>query len=173
MTLLSIMALGGGMSSCNTSSASSAGPLIVREAPSHLLGGGVHNALPQARIYRTSTDVDALVPVTINPIDGSLVSYPAPTDITANSMPVALRDGWWLDRRGVGPDTRFINYTYSRYRDLSEAPSPAEILNAIMPDARVTEIVTLPFKVGAATPARVDSLISAGLPGCEITYKAK
>lgn len=122
--------------------------------------------MPNARIYRTSTDVDALVPVTVNPATGQLVSYPAPTDITGASMPVVLKDGWLLDRRGIGPDTRFVNYTYSQYHDLTEAPSPSRLLESIVPDARVTEIVELPYKVGTVTPAMADSLISAGLPGC-------
>ena len=122
--------------------------------------------MPNARIYRTSTDVDALVPVNVNPATGQLVSYPAPTDITGASMPVVLKDGWLLDRRGIGPDTRFINYTYSQYHDLTEAPSPAQLLESIVPDARVTEIVELPYKVGTVTTAMADSLITAGLPGC-------
>ena len=130
-------------------------------------------AMPNARIYRTSTDVDALVPVTVNPVSGKLVSYPAPTDITGASMPVVLKDGWLLDRRGIGPDTRFINYTYSQYHDLTEAPSPERLLASIVPDARVTEIVELPYKTGEVTPAMADSLISAGLPGCNIVFEKK
>jgi hypothetical protein len=129
-------------------------------------------ALPQARIYRTSIDVDAYVPVTVNPVDGKLVSYPAPTDITGASMPVVLKDGWLLDRRGISPNTRFINYTYSKYHDLSEAPSPAELQSAIIPDARVTEIVELPYKIGEVTPAMADSIIADGLKRCDVTYKA-
>lgn len=128
-------------------------------------------ALPNARIYRTSIDVDAYVPVTINPVDGKLVSYPAPSDITGASMPVVLKDGWLLDRRGISPDTRFVRYTYSQYHDLSEAPSPARLLESIIPDARVTEIVELPYKVGAVTPAQADSIIADGLKRCEVTYR--
>lgn len=129
--------------------------------------------LPNARIYRTSIDVDALVPVTVNPSTGQLVSFPAPTDITGASMPVVLKDGWLLDRRGIGPDTRFINYTYSQYHDLTEAPSVERLLESIVPDARVTEIVELPYKVGAVTPAMADSLITAGLPGCDYILENK
>ena len=142
-------------------------------APLNYYGGPGLAALPQAQIYRTSTDVDALVPVTVNPVDGSLISYPAPSDITGASMPVVLHDGWLLDRRGISPDTRFTSYTYSRYHDLLTAPTPEELKASIVPDARVTEIVSLPYKVGEVTPAMADSLISAGLPGCTVTYRLK
>lgn len=142
-------------------------------APLKIYSGPGLAALPQARIYRTSVDVDAMVPVTVNPVDGSLISYPAPTDITGASMPVVLHDGWLLDRRGISPDTRFTSYTYSRYHDLTSAPTPEQLKASIVPDARVTEIVSLPYKVGEVTPAMADSLISAGLPGCTVTYKLK
>lgn len=128
-------------------------------------------ALPQAHIYRTNVDVDANVPVTINPADGTLISYPAPGDINGATMPVVLRDGWLLDRRGVSANTRFLRYTYSQYAALLEAPSPAELLEAILPDARVTEIVALPFKTGAVTPEQAETLIKGGLPGCEVIYQ--
>lgn len=128
-------------------------------------------ALPQAHIYRTNIDVDANVPVSINPADGTLVSYPAPGDINGATMPVVLSDGWLLDRRGVSANTRFLTYTYSQYAALLEAPSPAALLEAIIPDARVTEIVSLPFKTGTVTPEQADKLIKGGLSGCEVIYE--
>ncbi len=164
---------------CKSSSGSSADPTTVADAvpippaPFKVYGGPGLAALPQAQIYRTSTDVDALVPVTVNPVDGTITSYPAPSDITGASMPVVLHDGWLLDRRGISPDSRFLSYTYSRYHDLTETPTIAELKAAIVPDARVTEIVSLPYKVGEVTPAMADSLISAGLPGCTVTYQLK
>lgn len=168
------------MTSCRTSSPSASTssdaltPVsVVPSQPVRLGGGPGLAALPQAQIYRTSTDADALVPVQVNPVDGQLISYPAPSDITGAQMPVVLHDGWLLDRRGISPDTRFISYTYSRYHSLLEAPSTAEIKAAIVPDARVTEIVSLPYKIGEVTTAMADSLISAGLPGCTVTFKLK
>ena len=177
MTAVTLLAAAG-MQSCKSASpateaTNTTAPVPVPHAPLPILGGPGLAALPQAQIYRTSTDVDALVPITVNPIDGTIISYPAPTDITGASMPVVLHDGWLLDRRGISPDTRFINYTYSRYHDLTAPPTPAELKASIVPDARVTEIVSLPYKVGEVTPAIADSLISAGLPGCTVTYHIK
>ena len=172
--LLAAMALTACKSTSSSSTAGNAAQVSVVPAQPIRLGGGPGlAALPQAQIYRTSTDVDALVPVQVNPVDGTLISYPAPSDITGAQMPVVLHDGWLLDRRGISPDTRFISYTYSRYHSLLEAPSTAELKAAIVPDARVTEIVSLPYKIGEVTPAMADSLISAGLPGCTVTYQLK
>lgn len=180
---LAVAAIGAaGVTSCRTSSSATSQqqpsvlPTAQEAGPE---GFGAYRmspgpaALPNARIYRTSIDVDALVPVTVNPIDGKVMSYPAPTDITGASMPVVLSGGWLLDRRGISPNTRFIRYTYSQYHDLSEAPTPAQIAEAIVPDARVTEIVELPYKVGEVTPAMADSIIADGLQRCEVTYKAE
>lgn len=168
MGLASALTAGWILSSCRSAGEATGVPV---HATALGYGSATSQALPQARIYRTSTDVDALVPVTVDPSTGALVSYPAPTDITGFSMPVVLSDGWLLDRRGINENTRFIDYTYSRYHDLSEAPSPDAILKAIVPDARVTEIVELPYKTGAVTPAQADSLIKAGLPRCETIFK--
>ena len=178
MLLAGAMALGAVATSCSSAKQSSSSSVVPEGPVAGPQGFGAYQmspgpaALPQARIYRTSIDVDAYVPVTVNPVDGKLVSYPAPTDITGASMPVVLKDGWLLDRRGISPNTRFINYTYSKYHDLSEAPSPAELQSAIIPDARVTEIVELPYKIGEVTPAMAYSIIADGLKRCDVTYKA-
>ena len=171
MTLTALLSAGVAMTACHSSS-----DTVVASKPASGMAGGYRSmpgpaALPNACIYRTSIDVDAYVPVTVNPVDGTLVSYPAPTDITGASMPVVLKDGWLLDRRGISPNTRFVRYTYSQYHDLSEAPSPAKLLESIIPDARVTEIVELPYKIGTVTPAQADSIIAGGLQRCEVTYK--
>lgn len=171
MTLTALLSAGAAMTSCHSSSDVAVAPRPTSDMPGAYGNLPGPAALPNACIYRTSIDVDAYVPVTVNPVDGSLISYPAPSDITGASMPVVLKDGWLLDRRGISPNTRFVRYTYSQYHDLSEAPSPAKLLEAIIPDARVTEIVELPYKIGAVTPAQADSIIAGGLQRCEVTYK--
>lgn len=183
IAVISVIASGAVMltschSSGNSTDASKSQSSVV--PPASLMGpdgfGAYRNspgpaAYPNARIYRTSTDVDAYVPVSVNPVDGKIVSYPAPSDITGASMPVVLKDGWLLDRRGIGPNTRFVRYTYSQYHDLSQAPSLERLTEAIIPDAYVTEIVELPFKIGDVNAAKADSLIADGLKRCEEIYK--
>lgn len=123
--------------------------------------------LPHAVIYRTSAPSDSLVPVTVT--GGKIVSFPAPTDLTA--MPGKLKDGWLLDNRGINPDSRFTHWTYAEYKAMKSAPSLSEIMAALVPGITVTEIVSLPCRIGEATVEMADSLITAGLPGCEVTFK--
>lgn len=140
----------------------------VVTAPERVTGGSAA-VMPKAVIYRTSAPSASLVPVTVGP-DGKLVSYPAPTDLGAE--PAILRGGWMLDTRGISEGTRFTRWTYSQYRAMKAAPSPAEILEAILPSPAVTEIVALPTSAAQTTPAMADSLISAGLPGCLTVFKS-
>lgn len=142
-------------------------PTVVM-APESVMGGSAA-VMPKAVIYRTSAPSASLVPVTLGP-DGKLVSYPAPTDLGAE--PAMLRDGWMLDTRGISEGTRFTRWTYSEYRALPAAPSPAEILAAVTATPAVTEIVSLPTSAAQTTPAMADSLISAGLPGCLTVFKS-
>lgn len=106
-------------------------------------------ALPKARIYRMTGPYADNVPITIG-ADGQVISYPAPTDISNTQRPLPLRDGWWLDRRGVGEGSVFTRYTYSEYSALSEAPSPEELKKAVIPGARVVDVTQLPITLEQA-----------------------
>lgn len=106
-------------------------------------------AMPKARIYRTSGDYADNVPVQIRP-SGQLLSYPAPTDLTDDSTPVPLIDGWLLDRCGVSLDTRFTSYSFAVYRRLTAPPTPAQVMANLIPGARVTEVEILPMTTSEA-----------------------
>lgn len=106
--------------------------------------GGAMAVMPKAVAYRMSGDYADRVPITLAP-DGTLQSYPAPRDLSAASMPVELADGWWLDRRGVGTGSVFTRYTYSEYEALDRAPDPANLLESVIPGARVTVVMQLPL----------------------------
>lgn len=72
---------------------------------------GSQAVMPKARIYRTNGDYRDKVPVNLDAARSTVVSYPAPTDLTA--LPVQLADGYLLDLRGIGPNTAFTSYTYA------------------------------------------------------------
>lgn len=108
----------------------------------HIIGGTPVNAIPKAVAFKMSGDYAEHVPMSLNP-DGTLASYPAPTDITANSAPIELSGGWWLDRCGVSSSTVFSRYTLAEYAALESAPSPAEMVESIIPGARVTVVERL------------------------------
>lgn len=81
-------------------------------------------ALPHVYIYKTKADYSNLVPVTMNPERTRIISYPATSDIRPSAQPIPLIDGWYLDRRGIGPNTVFTDYTYEEYSRLDHTPPP-------------------------------------------------
>ena len=133
-------------------------------------------AMPRAVVYRVSGECADLVPVAVSADGTSLLSYPAPTDLSDSQKPVQLKDGWWLDRRGIGPQTRFTTYTYAQYMAMKQAPSPAEILAHLDSQARITRMVELPLEAtrAAADPKLTLPFIADGFKGCvELVGPAK
>lgn len=129
------------MSGCrSTSTPAATVPPVPLSAPG---AEPMRRALPMAVLYKTNGDYNDNIPVTLNAAGTTVVSYPAPTDITELSTPLPMADGYLLDRRGVTPNTRFLRYTYAQYRALPSAPSPAQILESVIPGSRVTELKRL------------------------------
>ena len=124
-------------------------------------------ALPSARIYKVDSQWAYLVPVTVS--NGTLVSWPAPGDVRSATAPLALADGWWLDRQGVNPNTMFLKWTRGEYASMANTPDAAEIKAAVIPGSRLSELVELPLTTSSAVDdtAAVNQLILKGLPGCK------
>lgn len=112
-------------------------PLVIGGRP------GANMPAPKARIYRMNGPYAQNVPIQLNAARTEIVSFPAPSDLTSYSTPIPLADGWYLDRRGVGENTAFTRYTYAEYSALPTAPTTTELLNSIIPEARITTIRTL------------------------------
>ncbi len=113
-------------------------------------GGMQQGEMPRAVVYKTNGDYADRVFVNLAP-DGTLLSYPAPSDVTASSSGLSVGSGWLLDRRGgIGENSRFLKWTYSEYATLGGVPTKAEILAAIIPDARVTAVRVLPVPASEA-----------------------
>ena len=104
---------------------------------------------PKAIAYKMTGHATATnVPVQVN-AQGDIVSFPDPADLK-NAEPIQLKDGYLLDRRGVNSNTRFLRYTYAEYSALDTAPSISELKEAIISDARVSDIIRLPVTVSQA-----------------------
>ncbi|MDO4319049.1 MAG: hypothetical protein Q4C34_00600 [Bacteroidales bacterium] len=164
-TIIAVSALATVAAACSSQRQASApaGPDTVAAAVPVL--GSKPVGLPQAVIYTTSGDYDNLVPVTLSPDGKSIVSYPAPSDVSPEtSAPLHVAHGYLLDRRGIGMYTAFTRYTYDRYAALPEAPSPEQLLDSIIPGARVTTMYSLPVTASeaAADTALVNRLIDEG-----------
>lgn len=132
-------------------------------------GRGQSQFMPKAVVYRTNGDYNSKVPVSLSPDGKSLVTYPAPDDVSeALSSPVKLSDGWLLDRRGIGANTAFLKYTYKEYSELKATPSVSELMDAIIPGAKVAEAYQLPINASeaASDPSVCLKYISDGFSGC-------
>lgn len=139
--------------SCSTKKGAGAEALEVPAVKLRTVDGGTF-ALPKATAFRMSGDYASNVGVTLNP-DGSLAYYPDPADISIYSAPLAIGDGWWLNRQGISSGSVFTKWTFEEYAALPSVPSREEIISAVIPGAVVTEMVTLPFTLteAASDPA--------------------
>lgn len=105
--------------------------------------------IPNATAFRMSGNYSDNVAISLNP-QGELTYFPAPSDITADSAPISLGDGWWLNCQGLGPNSVFTKYTFAEYSALPATPSPNQLKLDIIPGAKVTEFIELPMKLNEA-----------------------
>lgn len=132
------------------------------QTPERVIGNGPVKALPRAVVYRMAGDATAdNVPVQLD-ANGNIVSYPDPRDVRG-AEPVALGDGWLLDRRGISEQSVFTRYTYPEYAALQAPPTLAELREAIIPGARPVDIHRLDMtpSQAAADTATVKAAIAA------------
>lgn len=115
----------------------------------HPLTGSVPAVIPRAVIYKTNGNYADYVPVQVDPQNGDIVSFPAPTDLRGQE-PVEVGDGFLLDRRGINLNSRFTRYTYAEYAAMKQTPTVAQLQQSIIPGARVTQTVTLPVTLQEA-----------------------
>lgn len=132
-------------------------------------------ALPKAIVYKTNVEVDDRVPISVDEEGGTVLSYPAPTDITGASAPIRLADGYLLDRRGISRSSRFLQLSYEEYRSLGQVPSTEELLGRVIPEARVVEIWQLPMRLSDAVSdtASVNAIIRNDFQDCRLLYRSK
>ncbi|MVM39023.1 hypothetical protein GO730_18185 [Spirosoma sp. HMF3257] len=86
-------------------------------------------------IYKTRKDYHNLVPVLLSEDKTTIIAYPGPTDIYYQgklALPTRLKNGYWLDNRGIGLNVAFLNITYQAYAKLSEVPTLAELTTHII-----------------------------------------
>lgn len=121
-------------------------------------------ALPRAVIYKMTGPYALNVPVTLK-ADGGLLSFPDPRDIRNTQPPVQVAGGYWLDTRGVSDASVFTRWTYAQYAALARVPSVKEIMDSIIPGARVVGARMLPMtpSEALADTAAVNAMIRRGL----------
>ncbi len=90
---------------------------------------------PQTIIYKTKADYSKYIPITLSEDRTKVLNYPDPKDVYFNGQlayPTALAKGYWLDNRGIGPNSVFIKLTYQEYAKLPAAPAPDELFKMIL-----------------------------------------
>jgi hypothetical protein len=103
---------------------------------------------PHVLVYKTRNDYSQLVPVLMSDDKTKIVSYPHPGDLkgvetlhaTSLQQPVSLKNGYWLDRKGIGINVAFLKYTYEEYSKLQEAPTLEELYKAIIDKDPLVEL---------------------------------
>lgn len=120
-------------------------------SPKPMIKGGEDSvkAVPNATIFKMNGDYADNVAITLNN-DGSLAYYPDPTDISSYSRPYPLGGGWYLNRQGISPESRFTTYTFEQYKALGKLPSHNQLIDAVIPGAEVTEFMEIPISVSEA-----------------------
>lgn len=90
---------------------------------------------PPAIIYKTTHDYSHNVPVILSEDKQEIVSFPHPMDIYMGgelALPTPLRNGFWLDNRGINENVAFLSFTYEEYAALTEVPSLIVLKNSII-----------------------------------------
>ncbi len=151
--------------SCNSS----------RQAPPNAIAASIDvtgksvASVPYALVYRTNGAYNNNVPLTLNDDGSRIISYPDPRDVASgNVAPVVLNKGYLLDRRGIGTNTAFLDYTYEEYASLEKSPSVEELMKHIIARDAVIELYRLPLTMADAlkNPERCNEFVANGFKGC-------
>jgi hypothetical protein len=98
---------------------------------------------PHVLIYKTKGNYDTKVPVTLSENKKTITSYPDPTDLLVNGqycLPTKLKQGYYLDNKGIGLNIAFINMEYSYYSKLVKPPKIEELMRMIVDSDPLTEL---------------------------------
>jgi hypothetical protein len=129
-------------------------------------GAGTARTSEPAIVYKTKADYSKYVPVTLSADKTQIVAYPAPKDVYYNgklAYPTALENGYWLDNRGIGPNTAFLRVTYDEYSKWPQVPKLSELYLLIIDKDPFTEIYKLGSRSRFKNPvADINKVIKKG-----------
>lgn len=106
--------------------------------------------IPKATAFKMSGDYADNVAITFDD-NGELIYFPDPSDLGPGSLPVPLGNGWWLNKQGISYNSVFTKYTFAEYMNLPSVPSVEELKASVIPGAKVTEMILLPFNINEAS----------------------
>ena len=127
---------------------------------------------PEAIVYKTVKDYSDLVPVIMNKERTKIVSYPAPSDVYYKgklATPTPLKDGYWLDNRGINENVVFTSFTYEEYGALTETPSMSVLLSKIIDRYPLKELIACGLRLKYSNEIKeLNELIDNHFEGCRI-----
>jgi hypothetical protein len=136
-----------------------------------LPGERIVGALPQLIIYRMKHDYQYMVPVTLNQEKTAIESFPGPGDLYYQgelAIPVELSGGYYLDIKGIGPNTAFLKMSYERYSKWTHTPSAEELYGKILDRDPFLEMYACRVRAGKeADRDRAEALVAGGFSGCD------
>ena len=100
-------------------------------------------ASPAVIVYKMRKDYSQNVPVILSSDKKTIVSYPHPRDVYTNgklALPTPLKNGYWLDNRGISLNVAFLSYTYEEYAALNDVPSIDVLYKKIVDKDPITEM---------------------------------
>ena len=122
-------------------------------------------ALPPIVVYKMTKNYSKNVAVTLSEDKKTIVSYPARTDVSERSYPTALNKGYWLDNRGISPNTAFLSITYEEYAKLKKTPSLEELYSMIIDKNPIKRMYICGR--GTAVVSELNALIKKKFKGAE------
>jgi hypothetical protein len=165
--LLSLFAF----SACGVSKSTKNMDEPVEELSEELPGERIVGALPQLIIYRMKHDYQYMVPVTLNQEKTAIESFPGPGDLYYQgelAIPVELSGGYYLDIKGIGPNTAFLKMSYERYSKWTHTPSAEELYGKILDRDPFLEMYACGVRAGKeADRDRAEALVAGGFSGCD------
>jgi len=125
----------------------------------------------QTIVYKTTGDFDDYVPVIMNVEKTKIITYPSPNDLFYNgklAKPIALKNGYLLDNRGINENVVFLKYTYEVYSKLKEVPALTEMIKIIKEKYPLKELIYCGSRYQYKDEVKeLNTLIDAGFPGCK------
>lgn len=124
---------------------------------------------PPVIVYKMKGDYAKLVPVQMDEKRERIISYPAPSDLyTAGdlALPLPLDDNYWLDRRGIGTASVFLDYTYEEYAAFTKVPALDTLSAHIAEKYPFVEMYQVPYVPSAETDY-YNQIVKSGFVGCE------
>lgn len=126
---------------------------------------------PPTWIYKTKADYSRYVPVLLSDDKTAIVGYPATQDLYVQgklAYPTQMPNGYWLDQKGIAPNTAFLNITYEEYSKMKDIPPLSELYQRILDKDPFTALCNCGNRYQFADTKAIESLVKGGLKGCKV-----